>query len=249
MNVRQADDADIETIRDIAQQSMRASYAVSPATLDTIVEERFDTDAVRDRLDERTVAVAEANDSVVGFVEGGVVDGVGELHWLHVHPEQRGRGAGTALFEWARDMLRERGASDVHALVLDANSEGDEFFERFGYERIDHRDFGLSGETLREHVYAVVSDTEGSSPTAEPEDIPATVSVDGRELFVDGENAIPGDESPFHTVYEDEGFDTLYGYLCSNCGSMVEAVDELGRIECTECGNVHRPDEWDDAYL
>lgn len=244
MNVREATEADTEAIHDIARQSIQASYAVSPTAIDVIMEEWFDARTMEGRLDDSVIAVAETDDDVVGFVEGNADDGT--LVWLHVHPEERGQRAGTELFEWMRETLNDRGIADVQVGILADNSEGDAFVTRFGYERIDQRDVDFGGETWREHVYADVSESEQDS---EPEDVPSKVSVDGEEQFVDTGDEIPGDAATFYPLYHDEDYDKQYGYYCSNCDSVVDTADELDRIKCTECGNVHRPDEWDEAYL
>ncbi|RRJ32478.1 GNAT family N-acetyltransferase [Halocatena pleomorpha] len=248
MNIRTATEADTTKIYDIAQQSTQASYAVSPTAIDIIVEEWFDVGVLEDRLDEHVIGVAETDESVVGFAEGTITDDTGELLWLHVHPEERGQHAGTELFEWTRETLLDRGATDVHVRILASNTEGDGFAERFGYERIDQRDTEFGGESWREHIYAPIAEDTGATAPAEPRDVPSTIEADGEERFL-ADEAIPGDAAPFYPLYNDESYDEQYGYYCSNCGSTAQAADELDRIKCTECGNVHRPDDWDDAYL
>lgn len=254
MNVREATEADSTAIHDIARQSIQASYAVSPTAIDVLMEEWFGARAMADRLEESVISVAETDDSVVGFSEGTITKNTGELLWLHVHPEERGRGAGTELFEWTRETLLNRGATEVQTRILASNSEGDQFAERFGYERIDQRDTEFGGETWREHIYAPTEENTGGEndfdfdSESEPRDVPSKIEKAGHERFV-GSETIPGDEAPFHPLYNDEDHDEQYGYYCSDCESVVEAVDELDRIQCTECGNAHRPDEWDGAYL
>lgn len=248
MNVREAATGDVEEMHDIARQSIQASYAVSPTAIDVIIEEWFDARTMEDRLgvDETVVAVAEANDRIVGFAEGNASDS--ELRWLHVHPEERGRGAGTELFEWMRGALSQD-ATEPQVRILAKNSEGDAFVTRFGYERVDQHDIDFGGETWRTHIYATVSGNEQGNTLSEPESVPSTVSINGSRIFLDSDDRIPGDVAPFYPMYHDEDHDEQYGYYCSNCDSTVEAMDELDRIKCTECGNVHRPDEWDGAYL
>ncbi|WP_245626069.1 DUF5816 domain-containing protein, partial [Haloparvum sedimenti] len=38
------------------------------------------------------------------------------------------------------------------------------------------------------------------------------------------------------------------GFYCGNCGSLDTAMDTMGRIECNECGNIRKPEEWDAAH-
>lgn len=43
--------------------------------------------------------------------------------------------------------------------------------------------------------------------------------------------------------------DERYGLLCGKCQTLDVMVDTMGRVKCTECGNEHKPREWDAAYL
>lgn len=106
VDVRGPDDGDIARIRDIAQSTLTASYALSPKELDGIVETRFDEDHIEERMDEAgtVLPVAEVDGPEEGRTLGGVVEGTvdgdaGGISWLFVDPELQGRGAGTALFE------------------------------------------------------------------------------------------------------------------------------------------------------
>ena len=50
-------------------------------------------------------------------------------------------------------------------------------------------------------------------------------------------------------LYEREGDGARWGYFCSECASTDVSADGLDRLECGNCGNTHRADQWDDAYL
>jgi len=49
-------------------------------------------------------------------------------------------------------------------------------------------------------------------------------------------------------VFADADGSSRWGYRCGNCGSFDTAMDTMGRIQCTECGNLRKPDEWDAAH-
>lgn len=89
----------MDAIRDVARRSFSPSRVVRPEVIDHLLATRFDEDDVDVRLDsEETVClIAEADGEEVGFAEGSVDDG--GVDWLHVVPEFRGKGVGTALFE------------------------------------------------------------------------------------------------------------------------------------------------------
>lgn len=67
-------------------------------------------------------------------------------------------------------------------------------------------------------------------------------------LYVDRSDAERGSKEPFYAVYRSEDADDRVGYLCGNCETLDNAMGTSGRIECNVCGNIRKPDEWDDAH-
>lgn len=244
MEVRPATAADGEAIERIARDSFRASYALSPDDIDLLVEAYFTSDALAARLDGdddgAAVFVATAEDDVIGFAE--VAPG-GWLQWLHVDPTERGQGAGTGLVERARDEL---GDEPLTAHVLEAASEGSAFLERFGLSPSGTTDLDYGEhEALPQEVYTAGGEEhEANEPEVE---VPHAIEEDGEALRVERNEPIPGTESPFFAVGARDG--DPWGYFCSQCGGTDVAADGLDRLACNECGNEHRADQWDGAYL
>jgi len=245
MEVRPATRDDRVDIESVARRSLRTSYSLSPATLETLVEQYFSAEALDGRVDDpdALLLVAEDEGDVHGFAE---VDAEDTLRWLHVDPAARGRGAGTALMDRVTAELAEREVP-VTARVLDAASEGRGFLERFGLTRTGTASLELDGETVPEHVYAPTgSEPDAGEPTVE---VPATVDVDGGETTVDRDDEVPGTDAPFLGLYERASDDSRWGFLCSECGSTDVSAGGLERLACGNCGNLHRADQWDEAYL
>jgi len=243
MDVRAATAADGEAIERIARDSFRASYALSPEDIDVLVDAYFTSDVLAERMgadEAAAVFVAAGEDGVVGFAE---VDPDGWLEWLHVAPTERGRGAGTALVERAREELGDR---PLTAHILEDASEGSAFMERFGLSASGTTELDAGGhEAFDEEVYTAGEETRDAN---EPEvDVPETIEADGTQLIVGDDEPIPGNESPFFELRTNDG--GAWGYFCSQCGSTDVAADGLDRLECGECGNEHRADQWDGAYL
>lgn len=71
---------------------------------------------------------------------------------------------------------------------------------------------------------------------------------DGRTLYVDPEATERGSKGPFYVVYADGGGSTRWGFWCSHCETLDTAVDAMGRIECNDCHNLHKAEEWDAAH-
>lgn len=68
------------------------------------------------------------------------------------------------------------------------------------------------------------------------------------EVYVVEDESEIGSRAPFYATYRGDD-DVRYGWFCANCGSMDAAVDTMERIVCNQCGNTHRPSQWDAAYL
>jgi len=243
MEIRDAEPDDADAVRQVAHRSFEASYALDPSAIEALLEGPFGEDRLASRIADAgtTWLVAERDGEVAGFAEL-TVDEV-EVAWLHVHPEHRGVGIGTGLLERLREALPP-GVGRLRASVLDANVGGETFAQRHGFEHVDRAEREVADERLGEHVYA---DDEAASASNEHEGRPPeTVEVDGTELTVDEDDRTSGTDAPFYGAFDG---DERFGFYCANCGTVVDAMDELGRIACATCGNTHRPDERDDAYL
>lgn len=249
MEIRSAETSDCSRVATLAHDSLRASYSLSPDEIETLVQHEFDADTLAERLDDPQSLVLVAEDTaggrndIQGFVEV-LTDEERTIRWLHVDPQARGNGIGTALLERVREMGTEM---PLAAHILEDAVEGGEFLERFGLEKDGNDHLQVNGTEFGLVVFAEGRGTQdGDQPTVP---VPESVSADGIERFVAGEERIPGREAPFFAIYSEADHSDLYGYFCSNCGSTNVAADGLDRVECGECGNLHLADQWDDSYL
>ena len=246
MEVREATPADGEDIRRVAAASLRETYA-DPLGEDIVAEaadEWYAPSRLDDRLDDEAVAylVAETDDGVVGFSESELDgDAAAAIQWLHVHPDARGDGIGVELLERTDATLRERGAARVEGRVLAANDAGNEFYQDHGFSRRGEVELEVAGSTHTEHSYVRVP-TDGAELTERRETAagPLWVAFDERER---------GSEAPFYAAYRDEARTEKYGFYCANCETADTAMNTMGRVTCTNCGNERRATRWDAAYL
>ena len=88
------------------------------------------------------ILVALDNDKVIGFVgfdrsrDPGTKSSVGEIWAMYVTPEHWRKGAGLALWDGARDGLKEEGCTQVTLWVLLANERALQFYEQAaGFKR------------------------------------------------------------------------------------------------------------------
>ncbi|MFC7249688.1 GNAT family N-acetyltransferase [Halomicroarcula sp. GCM10025324] len=242
MNIRTAEPADRPAIRDVARRSLQASYSLGPQAITSAIEEWYD----EDRLDEimadedHTVLVADRDGQVVAFSESVVPgDDTGTLLWLHVDPAHRGEGIASELFEETRDHLTDLGAAHLDGRVLADNVEGNAFYTDRGFDQVGTDEVEIDGRTYVENIYA-----EAEQWGREPIE-----ADDGRTVYIDHDNSERGSIAPFNVVFVDEEGQDRYGYFCSNCNTLANSMDSMGRIECDSCGNVRKPLRWDAAYL
>ena len=249
MDLRSATEDDIDAIRSVARESLLASYghAVEETLLAEAVDEWYAPDDLgADIDDEETVCpVAVVDDKVVGFAESYVVgrrERVGEIDWLHVHPEHRGSGIGSALLERVESELRSADVDRIEARVLVANEAGTAFYESEGYELAGERRVDIGDETFDEYEYRKqISRLTGISEGVVETD-------DGTTVYVAFDESERGSLAPFYVAYTDADRERRYGYFCGNCEGTDIAIDTMDRMECGDCGNRRKPSRWDAAY-
>jgi ribosomal protein S18 acetylase RimI-like enzyme len=241
MNVREAESRDRPAIRDVARRSLETSYSLNPAAITGAIEKWYDENRLKDMLSDESklLLVAETDGQVVAFSETEVVgDDTAELLWLHVDPDYRGESYGIDLYERTRETLSNRGVAGINARVLADNAGGNAFYQEQGLSKVGEEEVEIDGTSYVENVYAEV-EHEGIEP----------VETDGRTVYIDHENTERGSIAPFQVVYTQEDGEDIYGYWCSKCENLANAMDAMGRIQCDECGNARKPTRWDSAYL
>ena len=82
-----------------------------------------------DILEHDDVRVAESAGRILGIAQVSRDGDDAYLEKLFVDPDAMGRGAGRALFEWARSTARDHGAS---RLIVEADPEAAAFYRRMG---------------------------------------------------------------------------------------------------------------------
>ena len=93
-----------------------------------------------ERSADRGALVAERAGRIVGLVEWEIGPegdrAVGEVHAIHIAPEERGRGVGTVLLVAAVEAMRSLGVRHAILWVLDGNATARRFYERQGLSLI-----------------------------------------------------------------------------------------------------------------
>lgn len=249
MQFREATPDDVDSIRRVARASLDASYApaLDPDRIEDAFEEWYNRERVVSRLEDSSVQyyVLEDDGDVVGFSECEHEQGeeVGELHWLHVHPDDRGHGYGSRLMEETEDALSDRGVTRIEGYVLAVNEEGNEFYQHSGFHLTGERAADLGDDTITERTYLKVPEDTGPIALTEPREL-----TDGTTVYVAFDERERGSKGPFYVAYSDADREARYGYYCANCDAIDVSMDTMERITCNQCGNTRKPTVWDATY-
>ena len=92
-------------------------------------------------------AIVERNHQISGFVcvESPDQDGSVLVDNLHVKPQLKGRGVGTALLEFAACWAKERDAIGMHLFVLEQNTSARAFYAALGWRETDRQAAVMAG--------------------------------------------------------------------------------------------------------
>ncbi|HKL29010.1 MAG TPA: GNAT family N-acetyltransferase [Natrialbaceae archaeon] len=252
MDVRQATVDDAPEIKDIARASLQESYGfLDEDMIDRAIGTWYGKGKLEEMIegDEVVILVTTKSDDVIGYAESEMVDRhrlLGEIRWLHVHPDHRDEGAGAALIDGIEENLVDRGAEVFRAVALERNEEGIDFFKDQGFVRVGVRSVEIDEDTYTEIEFE--SKRGGGIQEVEP-GLESATTEDGETVFVDFDAGLHGSRSEFYPAYLDRGFDEPYGWFCSNCETFDVAMDSMDRMECNNCRNARSPTRWDAAYL
>lgn len=249
MEFREATPDEIDHIRKVARASLEASYApaLDPERIEDAFEKWYSQDRVVDRIEDPDVQyyLLEDDGTVVGFseCEHETDDEVGELHWLHVHPDHRGHGYGKRLLEETERALFDRGVTRIEGYVLAVNEAGNTFYQEHGFHQTGERTVDLGAETITERTYLKLPDDSGPVALTEARDLP-----DGTTVYVAFDERERGSKAPFYVAYSDADRQARYGYYCANCDAVDVSMDTMERITCNQCENTRKPTVWDATY-
>jgi len=158
MEIREATESDIPTVRSVAREAWIEAYAdaVPKSVVDDAVSEWY-ADETMSRIigdDEQVCLVAVEGGELVGFCHGATQDTEGDILRLYVRPDRWNGGIGTELLTAMEERLTDMGIERLRAMVLADNEIGNAFYESQGFEKADEAETQLDGTTRTENVYA-----------------------------------------------------------------------------------------------
>lgn len=103
------------------------------------------------------VLIAEQDAQPVGFICMLAPDAQASVlvDNLHLLPDRKGTGAGTSMLAAAQDWARERGAAQLHLLVLDSNTAAIGFYESRGWQLAGRKDDTMGGVAIVALIYVL----------------------------------------------------------------------------------------------
>jgi len=160
--LRPAQPADAEEVARVQVASWRATYpGILPesllASLSTETQAAAFTQILATAGPDYKLWLLEARGRVMGFAAAGPARdaaGSGEIHAIYLLPEAWDQGLGHALLERALEGLRESGFPEARLWVLERNTRGRRFYERYGWQlESGSRTEWMDGIALREVQY------------------------------------------------------------------------------------------------
>ena len=157
MEYRPATDEDIDGIRRVAEASWETDYpdVLSRETIREGVDQWYSQAVISMELQSpRTELLVAADEGeIVGFVHGHWAGNAGIILRLYVHPEQRGRGIGTALFETVVSAFRDHDVDQLRAMALSENQTATAFFEDQGMVKVGTETTAIAGDQYEEAIF------------------------------------------------------------------------------------------------
>jgi ribosomal protein S18 acetylase RimI-like enzyme len=251
MEYREATRDDADAIREVAHDSLTASYIppLDDDHIETAVEQWYSGDAFADDLDgdDTLYVVADDDGDIVAFSQSAVEPGkrtVGAIQWLHVHPDHRDRGVGADLLAHTETRLFDAGVTYLEGRVLGDNRAGNQFYQNHGFHRTGERSIDVAGDSFTEHTYVKLPDDAAAGDLLE-----AWTTPDGDTVYVAFDERERGSDAPFYTVYLTPDRQQKHGYMCGNCESFDVSMGTMSELACSDCSNTRKADRWDQAYL
>jgi len=104
------------------------------------------------------IYVYVSNDKILGVIRFGdakeyATQNIGEIFCLYVKPEEKRKGIGTQLLEFAKNKLIQEGYQKMIIWCVKGNKQGANFYKKCGGTKIKERDYIVKGIKVREEGF------------------------------------------------------------------------------------------------
>ena len=142
---------DIPQVQDVAKKSWNATYeGIIPFEIqEKFLENAYNNDRMKQRLERSFLFVAEIDSNVVGFANFSPVydEGKAELGAIYLYPEYQGKGIGSALLQKGINELE--GVEEIYINVERDNEIGKSFYDAKGFQVLKEFDDDFEGHILK----------------------------------------------------------------------------------------------------
>lgn len=146
LEIRLADEEDINTIGYLAQQIWPVTYntILSPAQLEYMLKQIYSPGALTNQMNNHhQFLIAELDEDAVGFASySAIEEGVYKLHKLYILPELQGKGLGRALLDFISDEVIANGAR-VLRLNMNRKNKARQFYAKYGFRIVGEEDIDI----------------------------------------------------------------------------------------------------------
>jgi ribosomal protein S18 acetylase RimI-like enzyme len=148
--IRKMKPADTEQVQNVARISWHSTYeGIIPRKVqDQFLSSAYSSERMQQRLNHSHLFVAEARGKIAGFANFSAVnkEGKAELGAIYLHPEEQGKGIGTALLNKGIEALD--GVKEIYINVERDNETGKNFYIAKGFEPIKEFEEEFEGHLL-----------------------------------------------------------------------------------------------------
>lgn len=149
--IREMHVEDIPQVQDVAKKSWNATYeGIIPFEIqEKFLENAYNNDRMKQRLERSFLFVAEIDSNVVGFANFSPVndEGKAELGAIYLYPEYQGKGIGSALLQKGINELE--GVVEIYINVERDNEIGKSFYDAKGFQVLKEFDDDFEGHILK----------------------------------------------------------------------------------------------------
>jgi ribosomal protein S18 acetylase RimI-like enzyme len=142
---------DIPQVKHVAETSWHATYeGIIPRNIqDNFLQKAYSNEAMKQRLKNSHLFVAETGRNIIGFANYSTVDkdGKAELGAIYLLPEFQGKGGGTALLKEGLERLQS--VREIHLSVEKNNTAAKKFYEAKGFKVVSEFDEDFAGHMLK----------------------------------------------------------------------------------------------------
>ena len=156
MEIYVAHPDDIDAIAEIARASWEADYP-NILNRESAVNEWYSREQLEEELTYpwTYMYVAAEGGEVIGLAHAVLAENEGNILRIYVHPDERRRGIGRALFDRIRHELIRHDIERLNAMVLSDNALGNEFYADLGMEHDERAETIIDDERFEEDTYVL----------------------------------------------------------------------------------------------